>query len=291
MAIYDAEGNQLFSCYDAQGTSLNYAYDAEGNLIFQSGETGTHLKVMEYNVGQWYYGSGTNVPADKDQEYYDLQNGMIQRANADVLFICEYWDMFSQAGRTALSMLSQYYPYIETQGGSSGYYGRAICSKYPISNWTHHAYANDANRYYDSVDLTVNGVQITALVTHLSTDSKRNTQINELISYLSSLDRFICAGDYNTLTITDSVTTDAGDYTNIITPLLNAGFNCANCSTQFLVTYSDDPESPYVGCLDNIVTSSNIDIESAYVDTTKLTDSLTERADHMPLIANLIIDN
>lgn len=38
MAVYDAEGNQLFAVYDAEGNSLNKAYDAEGNIVFQSGE-------------------------------------------------------------------------------------------------------------------------------------------------------------------------------------------------------------------------------------------------------------
>ena len=34
MAIYDADGVQLFSTYDADGNSLQNAYDADGNLIF-----------------------------------------------------------------------------------------------------------------------------------------------------------------------------------------------------------------------------------------------------------------
>lgn len=34
MAIYDADGNQLYSAYDADGNSLSHAYDADGNVIF-----------------------------------------------------------------------------------------------------------------------------------------------------------------------------------------------------------------------------------------------------------------
>lgn len=286
--IYSEGGTQLFSAYGKSGVSLQSAYDVNGDLVFSSG--GIVLKAMTYNVGQWYYGSGDNVPADKDAAYYALQSGMIQNANADVLFINEYWKVMSKTGRTALSMLQQYFPYIHEQGGDSGYYGRCICSKYPISNYTIHAYSDNNQRYYDSCVISVDGVEITLVVTHLATDSKRNTQITELISYLSSLDRFICAGDFNTLSITGSVTTEAADYTDIIVPLLNAGFHCANCSNQgFLVTYSDSPTGTYVGCLDNIVTSGNIAIASASVDETKLSDGLTERTDHMPLIATLTI--
>lgn len=290
MAIYDADGNQLYACYDADGNSLNSAYDADGTLIFQ--RDAPVIKVMTYNVGQWYIGTGTNVPADKDADYYALQNSMIQNADADVLFINEYWDTFSKTGRTALSLLEQYFPYIQTQGGSSGYYGRAICSKYPLGTWEHHSYTNESNRYYDSTTITVSDRQIKLVVTHLEPRdaSKRYAQITELISYLSSLNRFICGGDLNTVTITGSVTTEADDYTNIITPLLNAGFNCANNESQFLVTYSDEPTGTYVGCLDNIITSANISITDAYVDTTKLTDSIADKTDHMPLIAELAVE-
>lgn len=281
--IYSEGGTQLFSAYDKSGVSLQSAYDVDGDLVFSSG-----LKAMTYNCGQWYIGGGDNVPADKDAAYYALQNSMVQNANADVLFINEYWKVMSKTGRTALSMLQQYFPYIHEQGGNSGYFGRCICSKYPISQYTVRSYSNEANRYYDSCVISVDGVEITLVVTHLATDSKRNTQITELITFLSELNRFICAGDFNPVTISNGATTEAEDYTNIIVPLLNAGFHCANCSTDFMYTYNDDA---WNGCLDNIVTSSNIQIESAYVDTTKLTDSIVDKVDHMPLIANLIIES
>lgn len=283
--IYSVSGSTLNSVNGINGNTLSTAYDVDGEVVFPA--LPTDLKVMTYNVGQWYIGSGTNVPADKDAEYYALQNGMIANADADILFLCEYWDTFSQAGRTALSMLSQYYPYIETRNGGSGYYGRAICSKYPLSNYTHHAFSNESSRYYDSVSVTIGGTSLKLVVTHLSTDaSKRSVQIGELITFLSSQDMFICAGDFNPLTICNGVTTEADDYTNIIMPLLNAGFHLANCSTRFMYTYNDDT---WNGCLDNIVTSSNITIEDAYVDETKLTDGIGDKVDHMPLIAELQI--
>lgn len=295
MAIYDANGVQLFNAYDADGNELNYAYDADGNIIFQKEEpptpTGTRIRVMSYNVGQWYWGGGDNVPTSQDAEYYALQNGMIQNANADIACFCEYWNNMSKVPRTAQSMLSQYYPYILSQGGGSGYFGRAICSKYTMSNWEHHSYSNESSRYYDSATVVVDGIPITVVITHLnynaSSASTRIAQVNELITYLSTLDRFICCGDFNTL---DSKTVDGYDYQNMIVPLLNAGFNLANCSESgFFITYSSSPDGNWTGCLDNIVTSSNITIESVYVDDTKLNDELTERVDHMPLIADLLI--
>lgn len=285
--IYDKGGNTLSNVYDANGSPLQYAYDKDGNTIYTA--TDTILKLMTYNVGQWYIGSGDNVPADKDAAYYALQNGMIQNANADVLFINEYWDVFSKTGRTALSLLEQYFPYIHTESGGSGYFGRAICSKYPLTDYTKHSYSNESSRYYDSAVITVDGKEITLVITHLSTDQdKRMVQIPELITYLSALDRFIAAGDYNTgvkPNISD------GRYETNVVPFLEAGFHMANFSSWgYLVTCNDGVDGTGQDyCIDNIVASDNITFTNAYVDTTKLTDSISAKIDHMPLIATVTI--
>lgn len=290
MAIYNNDGNQLSEAYDLLGQSLESAFDVDGQKVF---EKNTTIKVMSYNVGQWYIGSSSIVPTEKDTEYYALQNGMIQNADADILCICEYRDQFSETGRTALSILSQYYPYIETSQGGVSFMGRAICSKYPISNFTHHVFNNGVSdgRYYDSCTITINDEPITVVVTHLvynaSSDAGRIAQMNELISYFITLNKFICCGDFNTL---DCKSTNGSDYINMILPILNAGFHCANCTDfGFLETYSDQPAATWTGCLDNIITSSNIAILSAEVDETKLNDNIQDKTDHMPLIAELRI--
>ena len=280
MGVYGVNGEQINAVFGEKAIlPLSAAYDLDGNAIFPT--TPKRLKVMTYNCGEWYYGGGDNVPADKDSEYFALQSGMIERNNPDVLLIQEYWVMFSKLGRTAMSMLEQFFPFIYPYGGDSGYYGHCICSKYPISDYTVHTYTDNNNRYYDSCTITVIDTPITFVNTHLDTNStKRQTELGELITYLQSLDTFVCAGDFNTLQCLD---TSGEDYTTIITPLLNAGFHLANCSNfGFLVTYVD---GGYTGCLDNIVTSANITILTAEVDTTKLSDNLGERPDHLPLFS------
>lgn len=282
--IYDKNGNQLQTVYGKDGQPLSAAYSKDGTQIYPDGPI--TLKVMTYNVGQWYYGSGDNVPADKDAAYYALQNGMIQAHNPDVLCIQEYWKVFSKTGRTALSMLQQYFPYIHEQGGNSGYFGRCICSKYPISNYTVRTYANESNRYYDSCTITVNGVPITFTNTHLDVNSqdKRDEEIVELIAYLQTQQRFIACGDYNTAIMYADKTRPA--YIKNIKPYLDAGFHVANCDDfGFLYTASDMPTGTWNGCLDNIITSPNMTFTSVEVDETKRTDGLTENIDHMPLIA------
>ena len=286
-SVYDINGNTLQSVYDVNGDALQSAYDIDGAEVYSAGPP--TLKVMTYNVGQWYYGSGSNVPADKDAEYYALQNGMIQRNNPDVLAIQEYSQQFSKLPRTAISMLQQYFPYIHEQDGGNAYLHRCICSKYPISNYTVRNYTAESGRYYDTCIITVSGTPITFVNTHLSvsTQSYRDAEIVELINYLQTQTRFIACGDYNTSISSDDKTKEA--YIKNITPFLNAGFNLANCDEfGFYYTASDVPDGTWYGCLDNIITSSNITINSVMVDETKRTDGLPERIDHMPLIATLI---
>ena len=287
MSIYSKSGNALTNAYNKGGSALPVAYNKGGSVVFNADTT---LKIMAYNVGQWYDGSHTVVPSAKDADYYNLQNGMIANDDPDILCLEEYLSEFSATGRTSLSMLEQYFPYIHEQNGtgtlSSGA-GRCICSKYPITNYTTHQFSTSGSpRYYDSCTITVNDIPITVVVTHLNYNSSSNTarvgQLNELITFLQSQTRFIACGDYNTLLHGS----EDADYNAMIVPMLNAGFHLANCSDEgFLVTYSDEPSGTWTGCLDNIVTSSNIDILSASVDDTKLHDSLTEKTDHMPLIA------
>lgn len=298
MSIYDSAGSQIYSAYNKNGVGLQVAYGADGSEVFSGEPTPkTSLKVMTYNVGGWYIGSGTNVPADEDAQYYALQNGMIQRANADVLFLCEYWDTFSKTGRTALSMLSQYYPYIEARGGSGGYFGRAICSKYPIASYTTHNFSSgNQSYYYDTAKITVDGKKVSLVVTHLTPNpaSDQHLQIQELADYLKTLNSFVAAGDYNSgispTNNTDNV--ESTQYQYSIKTFTDNGFHTANCGDfGFLVTCNDGVDGSGANWdIDNIITSADIDILSASVDTTKLTDSISGKIDHMPLIAELAIN-
>ena len=290
--IYDITGNALASAYDIDGQSLSEAYDIDGNEVWSSTPI---LKVMTYNVGQWYIGDGNIVPTAKDSEYYNLQNGIIQRADADILFINEYRDSFSST-RTAQSLLSQYFPYIEARNGTSGYMGRAICSKYPLSNYTTHNFTSGTTTYYyDSANITVNGKNITLVVLHLmvNPEADRYLQAQELCNYLKTLDTFIAGGDYNTGMSPDYGTdnNESTAYAHYVKLFTDEGFHTANFgSSGFLVTCNDGVDGSGIDWdIDNIITSADINILSAYVDTAKLTDGIHEKTDHMPLIATVQI--
>lgn len=289
MGIFACDGQQIYLAYDADGEALTTAYDVDGETVFSQSHI---IKVMEYNVGEWYIGNGSIVPAEKDTEYYNLQNGMIQAADPDIMLICENRQTFSEAGRTTLSMLSQYFEYIHQQG-DSGYMSRAVCSKYPISNYQTHSFSDGTSNYYDSCTITIDGKAITVVVTHLNYNSGSQTtrlaQTSTLLSFLATLDTFICGGDWNLL---DCKSTSGSDYADVIDPILQAGFHSANCTDfGFLETYSNQPGGSWTGCLDDIVTSGDIQIAGASVDTTKLTDNINDTVDHMPLTASLYIGN
>lgn len=285
MSVYDKSGNVLQTIYGKNGQALSAAYSKNGTLIYPDGPIA--LKVMTYNVGGWYDGKGTNVPAAKDADYYALQYGTISDNNPDILFLEEYWDQFSQAGRTAISFLSQLFPYVYPVDGNTQYFGRCFCSKYPLSGYQNHIYTNDSPRYYDTIVANVAGRNVTLCVTHLGlTSEKRATQAQELLTFAQTVQTpLILAGDFNTA----SSRPDGADYNNVLLPFINAGYSLANCG-EFgrLITYMDLESGN--GALDNIIFSEQFTITNAYVDNRKETDQLSERIDHMPLITELTIN-
>lgn len=287
MSIYDKDASPLLLTYNKGGTAIETAYDIDGSVVYTRTPP-LGIKVMSYNVGGWYIGSGTNVPSDLDATYYELQNGMLADNDPDILCLQEYWANFSPT-RTAESMLSQYFPYIQTRNGLTSYYGRAICSKYPITNYTTHSFVSDPTRYFDSCTITIDGEEYTVVTTHFALNlADRELQIAEILDFVSTLDKFIVCGDFNTA---DCLTSSGADYIGVIQPILSAGYNIANCygnQSTFKVTYSELPNNDTHNLvLENIITSSDLAIRSVSVDTTKLTDGINEKVDHMPLIANL----
>lgn len=284
MSVYSLEGNELLNTYAVDGTSLSVAYDVNGNSITLNLE----LKVMTYNVGGWYDGSGTNVPNDKDLEYYNLQMGMITQNDPDILVLQEYWSTFSGAGRSAYDMLGTIFPYVHQEEGGT-YMGRCICSKFPILSYISRPYTQEPSRYFDSCKISAHGKELTVITTHLGlTQANRTPEILQLIEFLKEQERFICCGDYNTEISASTANTSSSEYIANVKPFVDEGFNTANfISSHFLRTYKGpNNEELY---LDNIYTSSNIEILSAYVDETKINDGITDTIDHMPLIATLEI--
>lgn len=292
MAIYNNNGIEISSAFGRTGVELNEAFAIDGTSVFLKDRT---IKVMTYNVGTWYDGKHDNVPADKDAEYYALQKGMILSDDADIVCLEEYCKEFSKTGRTAYSLLAECgYTYIHEQGGdnpsASNANGRCIASKYPITGYTVRNFTDGSGLYYDTCTITVHGIAINVMVTHLHWNDreKRTSEMQTIMSVLAGFQTFILCGDFNT---TDNYDVEGADYLAIIKPLIDAGYNVANGGAfGFKITYSSYPDNSWTACLDNIVTSSNIEMLGVVVDETKLNDGITtERVDHLPLISTLQI--
>lgn len=285
--IYNKDGTALSSAYSVSGQRLQSAYDVDGAVVFSNDLT---MKVCTYNVGGWYIGSGTNVPAAEDSAYYALQNSMIGNIDADILCLEEYWTTFSKAGRTAESLLSQYYPYIRTAKGTTQYMGRAICSKYPIVSYASNYFSVDTSRYYDVAEINVNNDIIHVFVTHLSTSDQtwKITQATEIHNYIDThnIDPFIICGDFNS-TLTDPMSeTNIGIYKQY----LDDGCSIANDGAFGIFgTYCNntDWENTSAG-IDNIICSDIFSIESVGTNLDKITNETVladGKIDHIPLYA------
>lgn len=292
MAIYNVSGTQIVSAYDKSGQSLGTAYDVNGAVVYTREFS---FKVMQYNCGQWYKGLHDNVTAEDDEKYYELQSGMIYSDNPDVLCLEEYTAQFSKAGRTAKSFLEPLFPYYheQTDGTTTTVPQRAIYSKYPITDYTPHTFTDGSGYYYDSCTITINGLPIHFIVTHLHWNdiNKRATEAATIKANADRYDYVVICGDFNTV---DNFDTSGADYQAILKPFVDDGYKLANGGAfGFMKTCGGTsggvpvPEATH--CLDNIIVSENITIDSVTVDHTKETDEIPDIIDHLPLVAELTI--
>ncbi len=286
MAVYDVNGNQLYSIYDTDGSELYNSYDIEGSLIYS--RTGTiALRVMSFNVQGF---TGINAISS-------IQNEAFVTQGADIIGMQEYQSAGSKYidGMTVENYL-HYVGYNDYKVGSLAVNKTFFASKYPYSNFSEKVYdtiysAQDV-RSYIKCYMNIGGKQIAFYNTHLdvAASSYRIAQIQELIEDMEQEDSFILVGDLNTTCID----TTGKDYAGIIAPLINAGYNVANCNPNrdgFIQTWTGGAD--FTGgyyCTDNIVTSSDISMNTVWADYYKVSnnpDSLT--IDHVPLLADLEI--
>lgn len=221
--------------------------------------------IMTYNVGNWYIGSGTNVPASKLEKFYNLQNNIIKRYNPDILCLQEYWEYFSPSV-TAQSLLSKYYDNILETDADTKYNGKSICSNRELFDEStgYYVHTDGVGRNYLKAYTYLNGRKVCLITTHFSVNNVTQVgqQIDELLDIIENEEYVIICVDTNVL----------GDSENIA-KFTTAGYNVANTGQ-------------YITCgtwsLDNIITSDNIDFDYRMVDLQK--ENLEEGSDHYPFI-------
>lgn len=285
MSIYGINGQEMSTCFNKSGVPLPAAYSVEGGQIFPDGNI---TKVMSYNVGSWT-AFGSKATAANQETWYTLQNGIFQHEQADLAGIQEY---YSAIGSYSVpTMLSQYFQYFYAVDWVSTKAGRALASKYLMTNTREINFQNQSGeqRSYLIGDVAIAGKTVKFLTAHLALNNATIAlQIQELLAAVSVFEYWILTGDFN-IAFPDA---QSEGYLTLVKPFLDAGYHVANGSTfGFIPTFStkkpgDDSDWRV---LDNIMCSGNIDITDVYVNTDKLTEHQGYAIDHLPLIAELLI--
>ena len=294
MAVYDLDGHVLQNVLNLDGDAVSTAFDLDGNAVYNS--SGVRLKLMSYNVGQWYTGSNRPVPTEQKQAYYDLQSGIMLRHRPDILCIQEFLNAWCADGSLAVNdFLNPYFDTIELTNPNSGYIGHAICSNgIQIRNYTSHNFTTNKGNYptFESCEILVGGKVITLINTHNDyTVSYQTQEVTDLLNFIDSLDggSFILCGDFNNED-SEKITTSA-HYNNCVRRFLEAGYRVGNGAFDWVKTYYGVVAASINGDYsDSVVCSQDIIIERIYADTTKLTDDISDKTDHLPFIAELIVN-
>jgi endonuclease/exonuclease/phosphatase family metal-dependent hydrolase len=288
MAVYNKNGALLTQIFNKSGVELSSAYDANGIEVYS--KSSSSLKVMTYNVGQWYIGDMNPVPITKKSEYYTLQNGIFDRHRPQLLFIQEYLNNWCADGSTASSLLD---PYITDQEATNptGYIGHSICTNgFEIQNYTSHQFPTNKGNYptYETAQILYEGKTINIINTHNDYYAQyQQSEIPTLLSAIANMEYFILCGDFN-INLTSEDTSD-DQYTINVKPFIDAGYHVGNLAIDWIPTYFGTSSPTGGKYCDQIITSPNINISRLYADTTKLSDGISDKIDHIPLIAELVI--
>lgn len=288
--VYDIDKNQYDYAFDVDGVSLIQAYDIEKNPLFDiEPPIVESFRVMSYNVGSWT-AFGAKATSENQETWYTLQNSILSTEDADLLGIQEY---YSKIGNYSVpTMLGQYYQYLFAVDWVSRKAGRAIASKYPMTNAREVNFQNQNGeiRSYLIGDVSVEDKTIKFLTAHLALDNATIAlQIGELLTTVQQFDYWILTGDFNI----PFPNAQSDGYNILIKPFLDAGYHVANgADFGFIPTFST--KTPEVDsdwrCLDNIMCSANIDITNVYVNRKKITEHTGYAIDHLPLIAEMEIE-
>lgn len=291
--IYNINGDSLSSAYNVSGTGISKAYNSSGTKVFDNGSTSSTIRIANYNVGQWYIGNGYTIPTTYKTDYTNLQTTIFNNIDVDICCMQEATDTFCQDGTLASAFLPTWFDDVNTTTGDVNYQAHKIATNgIGMTDYESINFTNGVSNYltYEKCYVTLNSKTVCIFNTHLSTNQTYQVaQSGELLTAVAEEEYFILCGDFNTV-IEDK--TEA-DYTYCIKPFLDAGYSDANCGDFgiFPTYYADsDPNADYKPATDHIIVSSNITITNAWVETTKLTDDLEHKIDHVPLVAELTIN-
>jgi endonuclease/exonuclease/phosphatase family metal-dependent hydrolase len=239
--------------------------------------------VMSFNVQKW---QGLNSDIN-------LMKSIINTYQADIIYLQEYRETISDYD--VYSSLFAEYPY--HYYGSSILNPVGIVSKHQLTDVSTAIYSTQGaeRRGYTKAYITFDHNKICLLNTHLEimpnadeSRAVRTAQAAELLEVMKAERYAICAGDFN---VSDCYNKSGVDYIAVIKPFIDEGYHSANSSDQhgFLATcYNGTTVNNYTlyTCIDEIITTSNIDINMVTVDKQKSDANVNALAlDHLPIVA------
>ena len=238
------------------------------------------LKVMSINPQLW--GS-----------HYSIYKNILKNHNCDIIGVQEHNSAFSDKS-SVVNFLKElnYCSHHELLPNSTYPVGKLLSSKCDLKRYSHNEFNTQLGeiRGYQKGYIKVNGKEICVINAHLATsgaESAKIAQSMELVEICKKEKYFILIADFNFVT-----TESQNEYELIAKPFINQGFNLGNWKDKnYIMTWSDSSDRSGVWHpTDNIITSSNIDIITSFVDETKLNDDIIEPIDHLPFISYLKVN-
>lgn len=237
-----------------------------------------NLKVATFNTGLWSDGLTTGVADDKVNEKGIEWRKLIGSIDCDLVLAQEFTKFFDVSKTIDAYDYIWKFKYKNFFRTDIPWTSSAILSKYVLKDTIEQTFTNGQPRKWIKSYIEINGIKICLINAHLSIQTDYNTarkqEQQELLSLMSGEDYVVLCGDFN------AYTTDEFDiFKNNGYKLVNGGdFGWFDTWTNFGQTQASWSNKK----IDNIIVSSNIDIQNVYVDNRDLSD-------HAPLIAELVI--
>lgn len=257
------------------------------------------LTAMCFNVQRWGQSAGGG------SGNYDCVKEIFDKHKPDIVGFQEYWndDAYCFPSNPAVNVKDYLqnkwgHLYITSEELVSGLpeFTKAIVSRFESQTNEEVIYDNkysSEGRSYQKIKINFYGKEIAVYNTHLdyyplaanATDtSARYHQAKQLFDAVANDEYFIIIGDFNTI----CTSTADKDYQKIIKQFVDAGYNVANNTDKFgFNTTWTEGDAATDEQTDNIITSSNITIDSVMVDRTKL--NYETPYDHLPLVVTLTV--
>ena len=186
--VYSLDGSIASIINNKSGQNIEIAYDIDGIVVYNA----NMLKIMTYNVGQWYTGTSSRVPTNKKSAYYALQYGTFEDNPVDILFLQEYLNSWCEDDSSAQTdFIEPFFDYQEVTS-PTGYVGHSICAKeYVINNYISHSFTPVVGPYpsFETAQITFDGKTINIINTHNNYEiSPQIDNVTDLLEAVSEME-------------------------------------------------------------------------------------------------------